>query len=71
MKRTIIIILIVLAFIAALVAAWYFLYYKPEQDSLLEGSACTIGKMPGKYQDGVCVPLLPNEEPLPGGKKLK
>lgn len=52
-----------------LIAAYYFLIYKPGQDVLaqMEGAPCTINAIPGTVKNGICVPAQPKQEPLPCG----
>lgn len=64
-------ILFVIGIIAALIVAWYFLWYKPGQDAAMANNACkTVGGITGTLQNGVCVPPTPKEEILPFKPKI-
>lgn len=52
------------AIVILLIAAWYFLWHKPNQNASLEGKPCKVGLIPGKYKDGVCVATPPTPETL-------
>lgn len=62
--------LLLIALLLIIVAvAWYFLIYKPGQQTT-EGDSCSAAGLPGRIKNGVCVALPVNEQTVPCGGKL-
>jgi hypothetical protein len=51
-----------------LIAAWYFLIYKPGHPILIEGAPCKTNNLPGKIIAGVCVSNAVIEDSIPKKK---
>lgn len=64
-------IIIILAIIIALIAAWYFLIHLPNQNTISDGVPCQTGGLPGTIKNGICQTQVAQLETLPCGGRLK